>query len=269
MCPYIHSLKRKGFTGRMINVMRKAGLIIYSVWLWTFFLVSSIIMFTIGCVVWILTRWFDRRLVILHLFASVWASLYIWFNPLWQVRVEGRKKLPWKKSAILISNHQSMADILVLYLLFVPYKWVSKKENFSIPLIGWLMRLNKYIELDRASRESQVRLMRRAAEYLGKNSSLLMFPEGTRHPGGKLGTFKEGAFRMALDNQVDIIPIVLDGTARALPRKGAILTGFSKIRVRVMDPVPYEEFSGKSPKETLELIRGMMEEEFRRLQHNA
>lgn len=246
--------------------MKKFALIVYSIGLWTFFLASSIIMFAIGCVIWILTRWFDRRLIVLHLFASVWASLYIWFNPLWNVTVEGRKKLPWKRPAVLISNHQSMVDILVLYQLFAPYKWVSKKENFSIPLIGWLMRLNKYIEIDRESRESQVRLMRKASEYLGRNCSLLMFPEGTRHPGGKLGTFKEGAFRMAHDNKTDIIPVVLNGTARALPRKGAILTGYSRIRVRVLDPVPYEEFSGNSPRETLELIRGMMAEEYERLQ---
>ena len=172
--------------------MRKLGLIIYSVLLWTFFLVSSIIMFTIGSVIWMLTRWFDRRLIVLHLFASFWAALYIWFNPLWNVSIEGRKKLPWRKSAILVSNHQSMIDILVLYLLFAPYKWVSKKENFRIPLIGWLMHLNKYIEIDRASRESHLKFMKKSADYLKQSSSLLMFPEGTRHPGGKLGTFKSG-----------------------------------------------------------------------------
>ena len=246
--------------------MKKAGLITYSVLLWTFFLVTSIVMFLIGSVVWILTLWIDRRLVALHLFASVWASLYIWFNPMWKVRVKGRGKIPWRKPVILVSNHQSMIDILVLYHLFAPYKWVSKKENFRIPLIGWLMRLNKYIEIDRASRESHLRFMKKSADYLNGNSSLLMFPEGTRYPGGKLGAFKEGAFRMAHDNRVDIIPVVLDGTAHALPKKGAILTGFSRIRVRVMDPIPYEEFSDMSSKETLEMVRGLMSEEYERIQ---
>ena len=71
---------------------------------------------------------------------------------------------------------------------------------------------------------------------------------------------------MAHDNRVDIIPIVLDGTAHALPKKGAILTGFSRIRVRVMDPIPYEEFSDMSSKETLEMVRGLMTEEYVRIQ---
>ena len=248
--------------------MRKAGLILYSILLWTFFLITSTVLFSIAAVIWVLTRWFDRRLVILHLWSSFWGSWYIWFNPLWQVRVSGRRKIPWKRPCMLVSNHQSMLDILVLYHLFAPYKWVSKKENFSIPIIGWLMRLNDYVEIDRKKKEAIVKMMKKSARFLREGNSLMMFPEGTRYPGGSLGPFKDGAFKLALETGVDIIPIVLDGTARALPKKGAILTGFTRIRVRVLDHIPFESFKDKAVPQVLEETRELMSAEYRKIHEN-
>lgn len=229
--------------------MRKAGLIVFSVLLWTFFLITSVIMIIIDLVIWLLTRWFDKRLVILHLFSCFWGSLYIWFNPLWRVRIKGRRNIPWRRSCVIVSNHQSMLDILVLYHLFVPYKWVSKKENFKIPIIGLNMRLNDYLEIERGQLNSLDRLMKKARKMLEMRSSVLIFPEGTRYPGRQLGPFKEGAFKIAIDNKVDIVPIVLDGTARALPKRGAILKGFARINVRVLEPIPFSNFADKSPRE--------------------
>jgi 1-acyl-sn-glycerol-3-phosphate acyltransferase len=142
-----------------------------------------------------------------------------------------------------------MIDILVLYHLFVPYKWVSKKENFRIPIIGWNMRLNDYLEIHRGQKSSYGKLMEKVRQCLGMGSSVLIFPEGTRYPGGHLGPFKEGAFRMALENKSDIIPIILDGTARALPKRGAILTGFTRINVKVLTPISYHTFAEMDPRE--------------------
>ena len=245
--------------------MKKAGLIIYSVLLWTFFLVTAVLMIIIDLVIWFLTHWFDRRLVVLHLFSCFWGSLYIWFNPLWRVRIKGRRNLPWRRSCVIVSNHQSMLDILVLYHLFVPYKWVSKRENFRIPIIGWNMRLNGYLEIQRGQKNSLEQLMKKARKFLEMRSSVLIFPEGTRYPGGHLGPFREGAFRMALDNKVDIVPIVLDGTAKALPKKGAILKGFARIDVRVLEPIPFSLFADMSPRELKIHVRDLMSGTYARL----
>ncbi len=238
--------------------MKKAGLVIYSILLWTFFLVTSVVMFSLAFLIWVITRWSDRRLVILHLFSSFWGSLYIWFNPLWRVRIKGRRNIPWRRPCVIVSNHQSMLDILVLYHLFAPYKWVSKKENFSIPIIGWLMRLNDYVEIRRGERNSYGKLMEKVRYFLDIRSSILIFPEGTRFPGGYLGPFKEGAFRMALENKVDIVPVVLDGTARALPKKGAILKGFTRIVVHVLEPIPFRTFAEMRPRELQIQVRDLM-----------
>jgi len=246
--------------------MKKAGLIIYSICLWAFFLVTSVVMFCAAFLVWLVSRWFDRRLVGLHLLSSFWGSFYIWFNPLWRVRIKGRGKIPWRRGCVIVSNHQSMLDILVLYHLFAPYKWVSKRENFSIPIIGWLMRLNDYLEIRRGGKHSYAKLMEKARHFLGMGISILIFPEGTRYPGGHLGPFKEGAFRMAMDNRVDIIPIVLDGTARALPKKGAILTGFTRIKVRVLDAIPFHTFAEMDPRELKIHVRDIMARAYASLQ---
>jgi 1-acyl-sn-glycerol-3-phosphate acyltransferase len=232
-----------------MSILKKAGLVVYSVLLWTFFIITSVVMFSVCFAVWLVTRWFDRRLVLLHLVSAFWGSFYIWFNPLWRVRIKGRRNIPWRRSCVIVSNHQSMLDILVLYHLFAPYKWVSKSENFRIPIIGWLMRLNDYLEIRREEKHSYARLMERVRYFLGIGCSILIFPEGTRYPGGHLGPFKEGAFRMALENHVDIVPVVLEGTARALPKKGAILTGFTRIDVRVLEAIPYASFAKMNPRE--------------------
>jgi 1-acyl-sn-glycerol-3-phosphate acyltransferase len=159
-----------------------------------------------------------------------------------------------------------MIDILVLYQLFVPYKWVSKKENFSIPIIGWLMRLNEYLELVRGDPVSVKKMMGKVRMAVENGNSIMMFPEGTRYPGGRLGAFREGAFRMAIENKTDIIPILLDGTARALPKRGAVLTGFTKIRVRVFDPISHNSFSEMEPAELMNQVREFMSEEYRKIQ---
>jgi 1-acyl-sn-glycerol-3-phosphate acyltransferase len=159
-----------------------------------------------------------------------------------------------------------MLDILVLYHLFVPYKWVSKKENFNIPIVGWNMRLNDYLEIQRGQKSSYGKLMEKVRQCLGMGSSVLIFPEGTRYPGGHLGPFKEGAFRMALENKSDIIPIVLDGTARALPKKGAILTGFARINVNVLAPISYHTFAEMDPRELQIHVWDIMAGTYARLQ---
>ena len=130
------------------------------------------------------------------------------------------------------------------------------------------MRLNRYLEIERGKKESAVKLMDDSAALIRQGNSILMFPEGTRYPGGSLGTFKEGAFKMALDNHADIIPILLDGTARALPKKGVILTGFANIKVRVLDPIPYTSFAGKPVRELLNDVRELMSVEYTWLYSN-
>lgn len=246
-------------------MLKRLGLIIFSILYWLWFILTNIIFFAIALMIWIITLLFDKKLVILHQWSSIWGHSYIWLNPLWPVTITGRQNIKWGQTYVIVSNHQSMLDILVLYGLFRHYKWVSKKENFSIPIIGWLMRLNKYIEIDRGKMGSYSGMMKKIGTTLKSGSSVMMFPEGTRQPGGNIGPFKDGAFRMALENQVGIIPVILDGTAAAVPKGKIILPGRKRITVRVLQEIHYNDFSGKTPKELTNEVRERMLGEFREL----
>jgi len=222
---------------------------------WTFIVVSSILLFPIALVVWVGTALFDRRKVLLHRFTCFWASLYTWLNPAWRVTVEGREKIRRGAAYVMVANHQSLLDILVLFRLFVHFKWVSKIENFRVPFIGWNMSLNRYIKLRRGSRESVASMMRACERTLAQGNSIMMFPEGTRSPDGQLRAFKPGAFTLAQQGRVPILPIVIEGTAEALPKRGFILQGRHAIRVRVLDEIPWSSFAEASVEALTEAVR--------------
>src|SRR5882762_11925636 len=127
---------------------------VLSVAFWSFMVLSSALLFPIAVVIWAATVLFDRRLVVLHRFTCFWASLYSWLNPAWRVHTEGREKIRPGATYVMVANHQSFLDILVLFRLFVHFKWVSKIEMFRIPLIGWNMALNRYVRLRRGDATS-------------------------------------------------------------------------------------------------------------------
>jgi 1-acyl-sn-glycerol-3-phosphate acyltransferase len=210
---------------------------------WVFLTLNSALMFPIAVLVWALTIAFDRRLALLHRFTCFWGSLYTWLNPAWPVRVEGRERMRANETYVIVANHLSLLDILVLFRLFRHYKWVSKVENFRIPFIGWNMTLNRYVALRRGDRASVVQMLRACREHLAAGSSIMMFPEGTRSPDGRLRRFKPGAFELALAAHAPILPIVLHGTANALPKRGFVLQGRHPIRVQVLEAIAYESFA--------------------------
>ena len=213
---------------------------------WLFMLVSSVLLFPIAFLLWLFTAPFDRRRRILHLFTCFWASLYTWLNPAWPLSIEGRERWRDDRVYVAVANHLSLLDILVLFRLFKHFKWVSKIENFRVPFIGWNMRLNRYIPLVRGDSASAREMMAACRKALAEGSSIMMFPEGTRSKDGRLKAFKPGAFRLALDCRVPILPIVIEGTGDALPKAGYVLRGRHPIRVRVLEPIEPESFANET-----------------------
>ena len=234
--------------------MRVAGSILF----WAFLSVTSIALFPVAIVVWAVTRPFDRRQVALHQFTCFWASLYTWMNPAWPVEVIGREKIARDEAYVMVANHLSLLDILVLFRLFTHYKWVSKVENFRIPFIGWNMRLNNYIALRRGDRSSVVQMVRQSLEALAQGSSIMMFPEGTRSADGRMRSFKTGAFEIALAAKRPILPIAIEGTAHALPKRGVVLQGRHPIRVTILDPLPYAAFANDEVDALTQRVRALI-----------
>ena len=233
---------------------------------WTFVVISSVIFLPLAVVIKLLTFVFDRRLTILHQFTSFWASLYTWFNPVWRVKITGREKIRKDEAYVMICNHQSLIDILVLFRLFAHFKWVSKIENFKVPIIGWNMRLNRYIKIVRGSLRGNIQMIKDAKATLKEGSSIIIFPEGTRSENDQLRQFKPGAFELALKAQRPILPIVLNGSSDALPKAGIRLRGRYPISVQVLDEIAYEKFSNLSAKELALQIHGLIEEELKKIQ---
>jgi len=137
---------------------------------------------------------------------------------------------------------------------------VSKVENFRIPFIGWNMRLNRYIELRRGERASIVQMIRECERALAEGNSIMIFPEGTRSPSGRMRSFKPGAFDIALRTHSPIQPIVLQGTAHALPKRGFVLQGRHPISITVLDRIPYESFADATVEELTERVRSVIAE---------
>jgi 1-acyl-sn-glycerol-3-phosphate acyltransferase len=222
---------------------------------WAFLATSSIALFPVALLVFALTAPFDRQRRWLHRFTCFWASLYTWLNPAWPVSIEGRERIDPREAYVMVANHLSLLDILVLFRLFTHFKWVSKIENFRVPCIGWNMSLNGYVKLRRGDRASVVQMMKACRDTLEAGNSIMMFPEGTRSPDGRMRAFKTGAFELALDCRRPILPIVIRGTADALPKRGFVLRGRHPIRVKILDPLPFASFEGESAEALTQRVR--------------
>ena len=107
--------------------------ILLTVYEWTLFLVVCFILYPIAVLIFIFTAAFDKRKVILHRFSCFWASLYIWLQPLWKVTWEGKEHIKKDQAYVIVSNHQALLDILIIYTLFrlqVPYCWLQSLQQF-------------------------------------------------------------------------------------------------------------------------------------------
>lgn len=210
---------------------------LFSLFFVFFIFLSSFFLFPISCLIWTVTIPFDKNLRLLHLYTSAWASMYSIMNPFWNLTIYGKEKIDRQKTYIIVANHQSIVDIFILFRLMIHFKWVSKIEIFKIPLIGWNMYLNRYIALNRENTKSQARMIQSCIKTVRQGSSVMIFPEGTRSLSRKMRKFKKGAFDIAVKTSAPILPIVIDGSSKAMPHKGIRMKGKHKISITVLDEI--------------------------------
>jgi 1-acyl-sn-glycerol-3-phosphate acyltransferase len=237
---------------------KSVGIIFFSYAYIAFVGLSSVIMFPIACLVRLLTQFFDKRLILLNLFSSFWACLYIWCVPIWSVKITGRQKMDMKKSYVIVSNHQSQLDILMAYRLFFPFRWISKAEVFNLPFIGWNMVLNGHVKLKRGDKESIQQMMDQCEQLLKQNISIMLFPEGTRSKTAIVKPFKPGAFILAKKTKKSIIPLVINNTRNALPKYSLRLQGQCEIEVRVLDEIPFSIFEHMEIDDIASMVQKMI-----------
>lgn len=178
-------------------------------WLWTALIAIVVIALT-----WLgAGAWADKYV------ARLWGRFILWITPV-RVNIDNIDVIDKNQSYVIVANHQSTYDILVLYgYLPMAFKWVMKIELRKVPFIGYTCDLMGHIYVDRKNRQAAKKTMQQAGEKLTGGTSVLFFPEGTRNNGTDLLPFKKGAFKMAQSLGLPILPVTIKGADRVMPAK--------------------------------------------------
>jgi 1-acyl-sn-glycerol-3-phosphate acyltransferase len=239
-----------------------------SAWSWLVLVACLLIWFPLMLLLRLGTAPFDRgRYAVGYLFRQI-GPVMATLNPLWQFRTEGPAPDDPRRPYVVVSNHESFTDILLISHLPWEMKWLSKAELFRVPILGWMMQLAGDVPVRRGFGPSAVEAMTRCREILGQKVSVMIFPEGTRSATADLLPFKDGAFRLAIEAGVPILPLAVSGTATAL-RKHDWRFGRARATVRVLPPVETSGLTVEQVPELRERVRGMIVEARAALQRGA
>jgi len=212
---------------------------VLSIWAWFAFGLLIVIWLPMVAITRLVTAPFDKgRYAAGYLFRKFAVAHQI-LNPLWSVKVTGPMITDPRRPYVMVSNHESFVDILMISHLPWEMKWLAKDTFFKIPVVGWMLQLAGDIRLVRGQKESIVAAMAQCRDRLDKRVCVMIFPEGTRSKTGELGAFKDGAFRLAIETGAPLLPLAVHGAYSALV-KGDWRFGVSDTEVRVLDPISTE-----------------------------
>jgi len=192
---------------------------LFGIWTWLAFAIISIIGFCVCLVTFIITAPFDKNRWLTGRCIRVVGRLMCAAVPMWKLNYLRPVPARLPERCVCVSNHCSNIDPFLLIHLPWEMKFLAKSTLFHIPFIGWGMKIAGDISLVRGSARSIRQAMLQAGAYVERGMPVLIFPEGTRSVDGELLPFKDGAFRLAIEKQADLLPIALAGTSTAL-RKG-------------------------------------------------
>jgi len=210
---------------------------IQSVIIWAVGIFLIVLLFLVMAFLSIILYPFDRKRKIVHAQCFWWTDAVTALNPYWEVKISGLENIDHHKAYVVVSNHQSLADIVLMYKTKMQFKWVAKESLFKIPVLGWNMLLARHIRLRRGDFSSIKKTYREAGEWLRNGVSVLFFPEGTRSDNHEMGTFQNGAFKLAIKEKVPILPIMIKGTKYAIPKGSWRFTTKISCVMKVLTPI--------------------------------
>jgi 1-acyl-sn-glycerol-3-phosphate acyltransferase len=158
-------------------------------------------------------------------------------NPAWRLNISGETIADPRRPYVVVSNHQSLADIPLISNLPWEMKWLGKVELFKLPVVGWMMRLSGDISVDRKNPRSGAQAHLKAQRYLEQKCSVMIFPEGTRTLDGRVRQFTDGAFHLAIRAKAAILPLVIEGSRNCIPKHSWRFGAPSDIRLKVLPPI--------------------------------
>lgn len=156
--------------------------------------------------------------------------------PFWEFRTEGVAIEDPRRPYVAVANHESFADIFLLSHLPWEMKWLSKESIFRLPIMGWMMRMAGDIAVRRMEKGSRRQAVDQIHDRLDKKVTVMILPEGTRSPDGELLPFRNGAFKIAIERQLPILPIAVAGTREAMA-KHSLRFNRARAIARVLEPV--------------------------------
>jgi len=187
-------------------------------------------------------------------FAVLWARLNSFFTPM-TVQVVGAENIEPGTSYVICANHQSHYDIYVLYgWLGLDFKWVMKKELEKVPVLGPACKVLGHIFIDRSDSKSAIETINAAKARISNGTSVVFFPEGSRSGDGLIKPFKKGAFRIALDLGLPILPVTINGTKNVLP-KGSIDLRPGGVTMILHKPISVKGYSEENLTELMDKTR--------------
>ncbi len=223
--------------------------ILRSILVWAGGIIFILVLFPVSFLIWLIVLPFDKDRRVIHRILIWQSRASIFMLPVRSFIKEGRSKAVKGTTYVVISNHQSLIDILFINTLGYRLKWISKIENKKIPILGWYLGMADYIPVDRGNEESKLIMIEKSLSCLKNGTSIMIFPEGTRSKEGEIGFFKRGAFQLAIQAGGPILPIVIDGTGGILPKHGLIFGMGHDVKLKILDPVHPESFGTENPDE--------------------
>ena len=160
------------------------------------------------------------------------------------IKVTGRENVDPKQSYVFVANHQSFLDVFAVYgWLPNNFKWLMKKEIRRVPFVGTACAVAGHIFVDRSNPRAALQSMEKVKRELVDGISTVIFPEGTRTKTGEIGRFKQGAFKIAMDMELPVVPITLNGFYKAMPSGQPFANPFSHLSLHIGKPIDISQFT--------------------------
>ena len=172
-----------------------------------------------------------------------WSRSVLWLL-LFPIKVTGRENVDSNQSYVFVANHQSFLDVFAVYgWLPNNFKWLMKKELRKIPFVGTACAVAGHIFVDRSNPRAAMESLTYIKAQLHDGISTVIFPEGTRTRTGEMGRFKQGAFKIAMDMDLPVVPISLSGFFDAMPRNKFYVKPFSRVALHIGKPIDISQFN--------------------------
>ncbi|MDA2995857.1 MAG: lysophospholipid acyltransferase family protein [Actinomycetota bacterium] len=210
---------------------------VISIWSWLSLGILLLGLLPLVALIRVATMPFDRGAYWAGYTFRAVARVHGRLNPLWTFTVRGNVPNDPRLPYVVVSNHESFVDMLAISQIPIEMKWVAKSTFFNIPIVGFLLMLSRDIKLIRGAKGAGAHVYTEAANRLSTRTSVMLFPEGTRSASGELGAFKDGAFKIAIEAQAPILPLVVHGTRNALIKHDWRF-GRCDAVVQILDPIP-------------------------------